>query len=192
MWNLGMRINDQADRDIVNMLVLKIVRHDKQALRDLHSKMGDTLYSILLTLLGDPDLSKMTYMELLPKIWRDASKFRPSLQDGTSWLIAETRRLGIERQRQLNPNRRLIADGVEIDDSDNIDQERFKQAKKTAISLNKCIRHLPPLASDLIVASYIYGLTRLELAKIYEQTENSVSQTLKKASQFLKICLRET
>lgn len=186
-----MRINDPSNRDAINKLIFRIARRDKQALHDLHQAMGDTLYSVLYALFDDEDLCKMTYMELLPKIWRDAPEFTPTLQDGTSWLIMVTRRLGIERVRRLNPERRLIANGIEVSDIVDQNLEKFGKAKSAAIIINRCIGHLPPLASDLVVASYIFGFKRDELAEIYGKTSSAISRTLSKAGNLLKICLRD-
>lgn len=185
-----MQVSNRAVRDASTKLILRIARRDQAALKELHDTMGDTLYSVLHALLGDEDLAKMTYMELLPMIWRDAPDFQPSLQDGAAWVISRTRRLGIKRVRKLNPNHRLLANGIDVDEAATPVRANLNAAKSAASLLNKCIGNLPPFASDLVVASYIFGFSRQELAELFDKTGETINQTLVKAGHLLKICMR--
>jgi RNA polymerase sigma-70 factor (ECF subfamily) len=187
---LVMQISTRAVRDASSKLILRIARRDRAALKELHDTMGDTLFSVLNALLGNENLAKMTYMELLPMIWRDAPDFQPGLQDGASWVISRTRRLGIKRVRKLNPNRRLLADGIDVEEAAISGKADLLAAKSAAKLVNRCIGHLPPCASDLVVASYIFGFSRTELVELFGKTAETVNQTLLKAGHLLKICMR--
>lgn len=156
-----------------------MLRSDRrEAVSQIYDHYADTLYGVVLTMLGDEALAKDTLQESLIKIWKNAGSFDAKSSKLFTWMLRITRSTAIDRlKREGNQNKIL----------------KRSQDSKAQASLNpnqkdihKHIDQLDAKYSKVIFALFFNGLTQEEVSEALEIPVGTVKSRLRIGLQELK------
>ena len=138
------------------------------------------LFGVALTVLRRRDLAEDVLQEAYIRVWRNAARFDPARGTAITWMATIVRNLAIDVKRSpaaaatddtalmvIPFNGRSALDQVEASD----DERRLRDALKT----------LDPMRRKLVIAAYIQGQSREQLAQRFGAPVNTIKTWLRRA-----------
>lgn len=159
----------------------RIASRNKNALRELHEMHGNKLYTELVRLLEDRDQARMTYLELMPRIWREAATFAPETEDGLDWLMRRTRLLAIERLKEKAGDQPFYGRNIAWEADSDLNREEQQLRHHQVGRINTALRTLSVQAAEMLVARLVYGLSVDDLASLYNLPSQAVGRKVRSA-----------
>ncbi len=160
-------------------LIAATAAQDQTAFAELYDLTKRKLFGIALTVLHRRDLAEDVVQEAFLRIWRHAGRFDPARGTAITWMATIVRNLAIDVKRSpaaeatdaealtvIPFNGRSPLDEIEAND----DQRR----------LNAVLRSLDPMKRRLVVAAYIHGESREELAERFGAPVNTIKTWLRR------------
>ncbi len=158
-----------------------IAGRNKSALRALHEMHGNKLYTELVRLLDDRDLARITYLELMPLIWREAQSFDPASEDGLDWLMRRTRCLAIQRLKEKAGDQPFYGRNIAWAPDADLDHAEQQLRHHQVGRINTALRTLSVQAAEMLVARLVYGLSVDDLASLYNLPSQAVGRKVRSA-----------
>ena len=161
-------------------LIEATAAHDEAAFAELYDATKRKLFGIALTVLHRRDLAEDVVQEAFLRVWRHAARFDPARGTAITWMATIVRNLAIDVKRSpaadatddsaltvIPFNGRSALDEIEANDN----QRRLHEILKT----------LDPAKRSLIVAAYINGESREQLAERFGAPVNTIKTWLRRA-----------
>lgn len=161
-------------------LIAATAARDQAAFAELYDATKRKLFGIALTVLHRRDLAEDVVQEAYLRIWRHAARFDPARGTAITWMATIVRNLAIDVKRSpvadatgdealtvIPFNGRSALDEIEAND----DQRRLHAVMKT----------LDPAKRNLVVAAYINGESREQLAARFGAPVNTIKTWLRRA-----------
>ena len=161
---------------------------DQNAFAELYAATRRKLFSTVLLIVGHPDLAEEILQEAFVRIWSNAGAYRSERGAAMTWMIAIARNIAIDHARrpareahsgeaallQLPTDDPTALEAIEALE----DQQAAIRQRQTALS---ALHALDPAKRDLVIAAYIYGESREELAKQRGVPVNTVKTWIRRA-----------
>jgi len=168
-----------------HLLALIATDSDQIAFAELYSATRRKLFSTVLLIVGRPDIAEEVLQEAFVRIWSNASAYRSSRGSAMTWMIAVTRNIAIDYVRK--PTREGHSDEtflLQLHSDDPTALEAQEDQQKTIcqqqIALS-ALQALNPARRDLVIAAYIYGESREQLAKARGVPVSTVKTWIRRA-----------
>ncbi|WCT74071.1 sigma-70 family RNA polymerase sigma factor [Sphingomonas naphthae] len=179
-------MHDPFDDQPIEMLLAAVAEQDRAAFAALYRRTSPKLYGVLLRILIDRSETDDAMQDLFVRIWRGAGAYDASRGAPLTWLAAVARNLAIDLRR------RGISRGS--DRRSDTDPEMLSVAMGGASSeslatLNICLDRLDPANRALILAAYIHGDSREDLAERSGKPVGTIKSLLRRGLAALKACL---
>jgi RNA polymerase sigma-70 factor (ECF subfamily) len=162
-------------------LIDATARQDHTAFAALYEATKAKLFGIALTLTRRRDLAEDVLQEAYVRIWRYADRFDPSRASPITWMATIVRNLAIDALR--SPNAQPTEDESELialpspAASALQDIERDEERRRAVALLNA----LDPMKRRLVIAAYLHGESREQLARRFGVPVNTVKTWLRRA-----------
>jgi RNA polymerase sigma-70 factor, ECF subfamily len=166
--------------ETLNRLIAASAAEDQAAFAELYDITKRKLFGIALTVLRRRDLAEDVLQEAFIRIWRCASRSDPARGSAITWMATIVRNLAIDVKRSpaaaatddtalmvIPFNGRSALDEIEATDN----ARRLRQA----------IQSLDPMKRKLVVAAYIQGQSREQLAARFGAPVNTIKTWLRRA-----------
>jgi RNA polymerase sigma-70 factor (ECF subfamily) len=166
--------------ETLNHLIAASAARDEAAFAALYDLTRRKLFGIALTLLRRRDLAEDVLQEAFIRIWRSAARFDPARGSAITWMATIVRNLAIDVKRSpaavatddaalmvIPFNGRSALDEIEASD----DVRRLRHAIQT----------LDPMKRKLVIAAYIQGQSREQLAVRFGAPVNTIKTWLRRA-----------
>lgn len=166
--------------DTLARLIAATAREDEAAFGQLYDLTRRKLFGVALTVLRRRDLAEDVLQEAYIRVWRNAARFDPARGTAITWMATIVRNLAIDVKRSpaaaatddtalmvIPFNGRNALDQVEASD----DERRLHDALKT----------LDPMRRKLVIAAYIQGQSREQLAQRFGAPVNTIKTWLRRA-----------
>ena len=173
-------INTPVCPDTLARLIAATAREDEAAFAELYDLTRRKLFGVALTVLRRRDLAEDVLQEAYIRVWRSAARFDPARGTAITWMATIVRNLAIDVKRSpaaaatddtalmvIPFNGRSALDQVEASD----DERRLRCALKT----------LDPMRRKLVIAAYIQGQSREQLAQRFGAPVNTIKTWLRRA-----------
>jgi RNA polymerase sigma-70 factor (ECF subfamily) len=173
-------IRTQICPETLEKLIAATAAEDQAAFAALYDTTKRKLFGVALTVLRRRDLAEDVLQEAYIRIWRNASRFDPARGAAMTWMATIVRNLAIDVKRSpaaaatddtalmvIPFNGRSALDEVEATDN--------------ARRLRHAIQALDPLKRKLVVAAYIQGQSREQLAERFGAPVNTIKTWLRRA-----------
>ena len=173
-------INTPICPDTLARLIAATAREDEAAFAELYDMTRRKLFGVALTVLRRRDLAEDVLQEAYIRVWRSAARFDPARGTAITWMATIVRNLAIDVKRSpaaaatddtalmvIPFNGRSALDQVEASD----DERRLRDALKT----------LDPMRRKLVIAAYIQGQSREQLAQRFGAPVNTIKTWLRRA-----------
>jgi RNA polymerase sigma-70 factor (ECF subfamily) len=173
-------IRTQICPDTLCRLIAATAVEDQAAFAALYDLTRRKLFGVALTVLRRRDLAEDVLQEAYIRVWRNAARFDPARGTAITWMATIVRNLAIDVKRSpaavatddtalmvIPFNGRSALDEVEATD----DARRLRDALQT----------LDPMKRKLVVAAYIQGQSREQLAERFGAPVNTIKTWLRRA-----------
>jgi len=171
------------NREVEQCMAQTQLRHQPSFSR-LYDLTSPKLYGLILKIVGDEVTASDVLQESYIKIWHNAEAYRPDIANAWSWLCQLTRNNAIDHIRKRARQR------------EDFDTEIPEQASKDAqqmwpdeIDLGRCLGSIREDQKNVIISSYIYGLSHHELAEKFSLPLGTLKSWIRRGLQELKQCL---
>ena len=153
---------------------------DQAAFAALYDTTKRKLFGVALTVLRRRDLAEDVLQEAYIRIWRNASRFDPARGAAMTWMATIVRNLAIDVKRSpaaaATDNSALMV--IPFNGRSALDEV---EATDNARRLRHAIQALDPLKRKLVVAAYIQGQSREQLAERFGAPVNTIKTWLRRA-----------
>jgi len=167
-------------------LLLATGEGDRSAYADLYARTSAKLYGIVLRILPERSMAEDAMQDAYVKIWRNAATYDASRGSPITWLATIARNVAIDLHRREHPAGRQRDDGFDFELF--VDPAPAPSAEAMA-ALRACLDRLDDDQRSLILAAYLRGDSREELAARLGHPMGTIKSWLHRGLARLKACL---
>jgi RNA polymerase sigma-70 factor, ECF subfamily len=180
--------NQASSKRLEHLLALIAKENDQIAFAELYAATRRKLFSTVLLIVRRADLAEEILQEAFVRIWSNANAYRSSRGSAMTWMITVTRNIAIDHVRR--PQRESYSDETELlqlrsDDLSALEAIEAEEDQQTAICqrdiMLSALQMLDPARRDLVIAAYIYGESREQLAKMRGVPVSTVKTWIRRA-----------
>jgi len=176
-WYDGWEIED---------LLVATAEQDRAAFAELYRRTASKLYAVISRILGDSSRSEDAVQELYVRVWRNAGGYDAGRGRPMTWLATMARNIAIDiRRREMARGQGRFAE-VELDTIADRDGHYSGEALAT---LQACLSRLDEDQRQLVIAAYLNGESREELAERTSRPVGTIKSWLHRSLAALKACL---
>jgi len=137
---------------------------DVEAFRELFQAYAPRVKSYMMRQGADPNTAEELAQETLLTVWRKAALYSGEKGSATTWIFTIARNLRIDRLRKEVAWQPLPEDANE-EASDDPGPDEEVAARERRERVQKVLQSLPPDQSEVVVLSYVEGLSHSEIAE---------------------------
>ena len=165
-------------------------RRDQRAFAQLYAASSGKLYGVALRVLRRRDLAEDVVQEAYLRIWRHAERFDPARGSAMTWMASIVRHLAIDMARSgaTAPNNEAELLALPADTPHPLEEITLAEKRQRAFAI---LRDLDPVKRRLIIAAYLHGESREQLARRFGAPVNTIKTWLRRAVLELRASLDE-
>jgi RNA polymerase sigma-70 factor, ECF subfamily len=173
--------NAEVETAKLQSLLKATAAGDQIAFSEFYDLTKRKLFGIAISIMKRPDLAEEVVQDTYVKIWRHASKYDPAKSSPITWSvkIARNHAIDILRRKDFNfePSDQAI---LRLSDHRETALDALEAADKRGHAL-AALRSLTPHQRSLIVAAYLHGESREQLATRYGAPVGTIKTWLHRA-----------
>lgn len=173
------------DRDVSD-LIAAVAEQDRAAFAELYRRTAPKLHAVVLRILGEASRAEDVMQEVFVRIWRSAGGFDAARGKPITWLATIARNLAIDRHRGDATRGRGRESDVELD---SIVGTSGGASAEALAALRVCLDRLDPEQRRIVLAAYLGGASREELAEESGRPVGTIKSWLHRSLAQLKVCL---
>lgn len=170
----------------IEELLAAVAERDKAAFRLLYQRTSAKLYGIVLRILPDRAQAEDAMQDVYVRIWRNAGGYDAARGRPITWLAAIARNMAIDVRRREGA--RGAGREAEID-LDLLGGREDAPSSERLAALSACLSRLEPDQRKLILAAYLQGESREELAERLDRPVGTIKSWLHRGLAVLRTCL---
>jgi RNA polymerase sigma-70 factor (ECF subfamily) len=179
------------DAASVDALLLAVARQDATAFRSLYDMTSGRLMAVAVRICRDHRVAEEVLQDVYVNVWNRAATFDPQLGSGPAWLVVMTRNRAIDHLRR-NRREAPASTGAEVAELDNLPAMTPGPDQSGDLrSLLACLQKLDPQHARAVLLAYYNGLSRSELARLFDIPENTAKTWLRRSLLTLRHCMGE-
>ncbi len=173
-----------------------ITERDEKALAALYERHGDTLRSIIESVIHEQAEAEDVLQETLLQVWKQARNYAPRVGKPLGWLTTITRRRAIDRLRRRQAYIRVkdryeeqlneLPSGA----STTVDGDAEMERADLRRYLREQMASLPPFQREALELSFFTGMSHREIAATTEDPLGTVKTRLELGLQKLHAWLK--
>lgn len=173
-----------------------ITERDETALAALYERYGDTLRSIIESVIHEQAEAEDVLQETLLQIWKQAHNYAPRVGKPLGWLTTITRRRAIDRLRRRQAYIRVKdryeeqLNGSSTRSSTSYDGDEEMERADLRRYLREQMTSLPPFQREALELSFFAGMSHREIAATTQDPLGTVKTRLELGLQKLQAWLR--
>jgi RNA polymerase sigma-70 factor (ECF subfamily) len=155
---------------------------DVKAMNLLYDHYADTLYGVVLRMVGDEAVASDILQESLIKIWKNSKSYNPDKGRLFTWLMQIVRSKAIDhirssgRRGEIHSELKIVSKGKDM----------VKEDPSTRHDLEVALSGLEDGQRDLIEHSYIFGYSHPEIAEKFELPIGTVKTRIRNGMKALR------
>jgi len=175
-------------------LMQRLQYRDLRAFRTLYARYGNLVYSTVLRVLRDPQVSEDMVQEIYLRLWRKPDSYAATRGKFVTWLTSVARNRAVDEIRSRNRRYRHETASPEEQEREFAGPETEDPALRAeAADQRRIIRialaALPPEQRETIELAYFGGLTQQEIAERLQQPLGTVKTRIRLGMQKLRAAL---
>jgi RNA polymerase sigma-70 factor (ECF subfamily) len=167
-------------------LLLAVADGDRAAFARFYQRTSAKLFGIILRILPERSIAEDAMQDAYAKIWRNAAGFDARRGSPITWAATIARNVAIDVRRREHPGGRTRDEDFDFDMMS--DPAGGASAEEMA-ALRACLDRLEPDQRSLILAAYLNGESREELAERLGHPTGTIKSWLHRGLAKLKGCL---
>ncbi len=169
-------------RTMADLLQRVAANKDIEAFRKLFQTYAPRVKSYMMRQGSDVTTAEELAQETLLTVWRKAGLYSGEKGSATTWIFTIARNLRIDRLRREVAWQPLPEDNEERPSEDPAPDEELSQRERQA-RVQKVLAELPPDQSEVVVLSYLEGLSHSEIAERLKLPLGTVKSRMRLAYQ---------
>jgi RNA polymerase sigma-70 factor, ECF subfamily len=150
-------------RESEQELMQQLAAGDEEAVRVLYARFGRAVYTLGRRLLGSNDAAEELTQDVFLAAWRKAGRFDANRGRLSTWLMAITHNMGVDRLRhERGPARPSLVLVEDVPETASPDEEAAVIERDRARRAMAC---LSVAERQLLSQAYFYGWTAREIAE---------------------------
>lgn len=179
---------ERSDPTELERLLLRMAGGDEPAFEKLHAATRHKLFSTVLLVVRRRHLAEEIVQEAYVRIWLNAAAYRPALASPMMWMITIAKNLAIDAVRR--PSREIYRDHSVLlefptDAPTALESMESRESESDTVRLQQsmlsALQTLDPTRRHLVIAAYIHGESRHQLAEQYGVPVNTIKTWLRRA-----------
>jgi RNA polymerase sigma-70 factor, ECF subfamily len=179
---------EEGSKRLEKLLAQITAAGNQAAFAELYAATKGKLFSIVLMIVKRRDVAEEIVQDAYARIWSNACSYRPASGSPMSWMITIARNLAIDVVRK--PAFEIYAEdsvflslpcecpsAVELMEAAEGHRTAMEQRQKLLFALQA----LNPARRDLVIAAYIYGESRQQLAQRAGVPVNTIKTWIRRA-----------
>jgi len=167
-------------------LLLAVAEGDREAFAQFYRRTSAKLFGIVLRILPERSMAEDAMQDAYAKIWRNAAGFDARRGSPITWAATIARNVAIDLRRREHRGGRTRDDDFDLDMMG--DPHAGPSAEEMA-ALRACLERLDPEQRSLILAAYLNGESRDELAERLGHPSGTIKSWLHRGLARLKACI---
>lgn len=167
-------------------LLLAIAQGDRVAFARFYQLTSAKLFGIILRILPERAMAEDAMQDSYAKIWRNAAGYDAQRGSPITWAATIARNVAIDTRRRERPAGRFRDEDFDFDAMG--DPNGGASAEQIA-ALRACLDRLEPEQRALILAAYLNGESRDELAERLGHPSGTIKSWLHRGLARLRGCL---
>lgn len=167
-------------------LLMAVAEGDRAAFARFYQRTSAKLFGIILRILPERSVAEDAMQDAYSKIWRNAAAFDARRGSPISWAATIARNVAIDLRRREHPGGRTR---VEDFDFDLMGDPAAGASAEQLAALRTCLGRLDPDQRALILAAYLNGESREELAERLGHPTGTIKSWLHRGLARLRGCL---
>jgi RNA polymerase sigma-70 factor, ECF subfamily len=182
---------DATARHRLQDLMIAVGRGDQHAFSQLYGPTKSKMFGVALAIVRRRELAEEVLQDAYTRIWQNAGRFDPLMSSPVTWMVAIVRHRAIDVLRRLKSEFELdecLLVNLVADDRSPLDQIQLTQDGSQALA---ALLELPPLQRQLIIAAYIHGESRAQLAVKFGSPANTIKTWLRRALLEMRTAMKD-
>lgn len=177
-------------RTMADLLHLVATRKDTEAFRKLFQSYAPRVKSYMMRQGADPNTAEELAQETLLTVWRKAELYSGEKGSATTWIFTIARNLRIDRLRREVAWQPLPENNDE-QPSDDLPPDEEVSERERRDRVKVVLDSLPEDQSQVVVLSYIEGLSHSEIAERLNLPLGTVKSRMRLAYQKIRDALED-
>lgn len=177
-----------ADQAELMRLLQATARGDEQAFRKLYEKTSPALLGLCMRMLKDRNKAEEVLQEAFVKIWYHAAEYHEERGRVSTWLTSIVRYRALDALRSQLPQHSADAEMLETA-SDEPGPLQWLVTGDEMNAFQGCLEQLSGEQKQLIVLSFIEGLTHQQLTQRVDSPLGTIKSWIRRGLQSLRRCL---
>jgi RNA polymerase sigma-70 factor (ECF subfamily) len=173
--------NSGPDTRRLERLLHASAGRDQLAFAELYEATKAKLFATALLIVKRRDLAEEVVQEAYVRIWTRASTYDAALGSPVAWMAAIARNLAINIVRRPAfevPSDDAILHDFPADDPSALDAIQSSQSEDRAL---RALQDLDPMKRRLIIAAYLHGESREQLAQRFGMPANTIKTWIRRS-----------
>lgn len=172
-----------------SLLLKQISEGNKQSFERLYNLLAPKLMALLTLMLRDRHLAEDVLQETMVIAWHQSHTFDENKASATTWIYTIARHKALDRLRQKHRYDDVLLDHSHLSDSDFEPSDFDYQSGLMTDRLKKCFDEIGQEAAACIKLAYFRGFTHREIARIKENSVNTVKSLIRRGLAKLRECV---
>lgn len=142
---------ENAVRDPLENLLIRISRKDQAALAELHRRTSARLFSVALDVLRHFSNAEEALNDVYCQVWHSAARYDPSRGTVLMWLLMLCRSRAIDQKRAVSlRSRNLTQFNEEVDAPVTSGPEDYLESEQRISQIYSALHSLPPVRQEFV------------------------------------------
>ena len=178
---------DHADD---TFLLKQIANGQHAAIEALYDRYNRLVFSVALTVVGDPMVAEEVTLDVFVHVWRGAKTYDPARAKATTWLSAIARHHAIDvlrwQRSRVDVQSLYLEDMPWQSDGDTPDAEEETELNLQRTRIRDAVNQLPKDQRQVLFLSYFRGYSHQQIADSLRQPLGTVKTRIRLAMQKLR------
>ena len=174
--------NAEFGTERLRRLLVACSHGDEAAFARLYESTKNKMFGVALTIVRRSDLAEEIIQEAYIRIWRKADRYDPALGSPITWMVTIVRNLAIDALRRPPIEANIGDEDVLLSlpylEGNALENIEASERRGRALA---ALRALDPIQRTLIVAAYVRGESREQLAARFGRPVGTIKTWLRRA-----------
>lgn len=177
------------NRDDHSSLIVACGRGDRAALQAIYRREAGAMIGVATRIVKRRELAEEVVQEAFVAIWRNASRFDPSIGSGRAWLFQIVRNRALNMLRDTSRELPTEEDALNAAVDAGADYENAYERLANNSALKRCLEELEPRRRQGVLLAFVEGFSHGEIAATLKVPLGTTKSWLRRSLIALRECM---
>jgi len=176
-------------KDDHSTLIVACGRGDRAALQQIYRREAGAMIGVAARIVKRRELAEEVVQEAFVAVWRNASRFDPTIGSGRTWLFQIVRNRALNMLRDTSRELPTDDDALNAAVDADADYENAYERLANNSALKRCLDELEPRRRQGILLAFVEGLSHGEIASALKVPLGTTKSWLRRSLIALRECM---